>query len=202
MTIVQNSHALLSPDSLVPQHILNKILDRASFERNLSRYAAMKDADLLYATEVCLKNLERVDDLAPSPDADLRHVLVPELWERIRPGTRDKLRCISTSLAEYRQDPTRPSFFRHLISPKEYAQLQERADDLRQCLKRTLQLDVPSLVAQVRFAIAGSRAADHWTPDACVYGPAFTYRLVPVIACRALDRISKTPTHVSPGVAA
>ena len=61
---------------------------------------------------------------------------------------------------------------------------------------------IPSLVAQVRFAIAGSRAADHWTPDACVYGPAFTYRLVPVIACRALDRISKTPAHVSPGVAA
>jgi hypothetical protein len=159
----------------------------------------MKDDDLLYATEICLKNLGRLDDTL-SLDGDLRHILVPELWERIRSGTRDPLRRISTTLAEYYQDPTKPSFFKRILSPESYAQLQERADSLRQRVKHAAHLDVPTLVEQVRFTIAGSRMADHWTPDACVYEPGFTYRLVPVIANRALERARATCATASPGV--
>lgn len=188
----------MSASSLIPQALLNKILDHESYERGVERYTSMKDDDLLHATEVCLKNLWRLDD-SPSLDGDLRHILVPELWERIRPGTRDPLRRISTTLAEYYQDPTKPSFFNRMLSPESYAELQERADDLRQRIKHATHLDVLTLVEQVRFAIAGSCAADHWTPDACEYEPGFTYRLVPVITSRALDRSNNA--DVLPGAA-
>jgi hypothetical protein len=174
---------------LIPHAILNQIKDRSSFERALSRYAEMDDNALLYATEVCLRNLERVDDCIVSPDRDLRLLLVPELWERIRPGTRDKLRRLSTTLAEYiPPDPKRPAFFKAMLSAESRTRLQEGADALRQSLKYVVRLDVPSLVEQVRFAIARSRAADRWGPDGCVYEPGFTYRLVPAIVWRALGR--------------
>ena len=188
----------MNASSLVSRTLLNKIVNRESYERGLERYTLMKDDDLLYATEGCLKNLGRLDDTL-SLDGDLRHILVPELWERIRPGERERLRRISTTLAEYNQDPTRPSFFKRVLSPETYAQLQERADSLRQRIKHAAHLDAPSLVEQVRFAIAGSRVADRWAPDACVYEPWFTYRLVPVIASRALDRSNNA--DVSPGTA-
>jgi hypothetical protein len=172
---------------LIPRVLLNQIKDRPSFERGLLRYTAMGDNALLYATEVCLRNLERVDDWAVSPDRDLRLLLVPELWERIQPGTRDKLRRLSTTLAEYHEDDLkRPAFFKRLLSAERRARLQEGADTLRRSLEHARHHDVPSLVEQVRFAIAGSRAADRWGPDACVYEPGFTYRLVPAVAWRAL----------------
>lgn len=174
---------------LIPRTLLNQIKDRSSFERELSRYAEMDDNALLYTTEVCLRNLDRFDDCVVSPDRDLQLLLVPELWERIRPGTRDRLRRLSTTLAEYiPTDPKRPAFLKKLLSAERGACLQEGANALRQSLKYVARLDVPSLVEQVRFAIAGSRAADRWSPDDCVYEPGFTYRLVPAIAWRALGR--------------
>jgi hypothetical protein len=198
MSTPTSSGVILNTDNLVPRALLNKIVNHDSFARALARYTAMEDDDLLHTTEACLKNLGRLDN-EPSLDGDLRHILVPELWERIRPGTRDPLRRISTTLAEYRQDPTKPSFFKRVLSPESYAQLQEFAGDLRQRVKRAARLDVLSLVEQARFAIAGSRA-DRWTPDACVYEPRFTYRMVPVIAGRALDRSNNASVGISTGV--
>jgi hypothetical protein len=143
-----------------------------------------------------MNNLERVDDSVTSPDRDIQLIIVPELWERIRTGTRDKLRRISSTLAEYDPDPTPPSIFSRLLSQEALKRLREGSNDLRQRLKHAAQLDVPSLVEQVRFMIAeqvrfmiaGSHAADRWEPDAHVYETVFVYRLVPAIAWRALVR--------------
>lgn len=146
----------------------------------------MEDDDLLRATKVCLRNVNRLDDLVTGPDSDLQLVLVPELWERLRSGTRDALRRIGSTLAEY--DPTRPSIFTKRLSPETLARLREGAASLCQRVEHAALLDIPALVEQVRFAIAGSRAADDWAPDAFVYETGFAYRLVPAIAGRVLVR--------------
>jgi hypothetical protein len=162
-------------------------VDRLEFLEGVAHYAAMNDDDLLRATEGCLRNLARLDDLAGS-DSDLQLILVPEIWERLRPGTRDMLRRISSTLAEYNPDPSQPTIFARMLLPNTRERLREDAEDLRQRIKLAVRLDVRALVEQVRFGIAGSRAADRWSPAAYVYEPAFVYRLVPAIACRAFSR--------------
>lgn len=171
---------------VIPLTILRRIPDRAAFLHEVGRYSAMGDDDLLRATEVCLRNLKRLNDLVIGPDSDLQLVLVPELWERLRSGTRDTLRRIGSTLAEY--DPTRPSIFTKRLSAETLTRLREGAASLRQRVASASRVDVAALVEQVRFAIAGSRAADHWSPDAFVYEPGFVYRLVPAIAGRVLVR--------------
>lgn len=145
----------------------------------------MDDDELLRATEVCLRNLN-LDALVIGPDSDLQLVLVPELWERLRSGTRGALRRIGSTLAEY--DPTRPSIFAKHLSSETRVRLHEGAVSLRQRVAHAALLDVSALVEQVRFAIAGSRAADHYSPAAFVYEPGFVYRLVPAITGRVLVR--------------
>jgi hypothetical protein len=172
---------------LVPLTVLRRIADRPTFLDGIARYSAMGDDDLLRATEVCLKNLERLDDLTAGPDSDLQLVLVPEIWERIRPGTRDGLRRISSTLAEYMPDPARPSIFARRLSPETMAHLREGADDLRSRIEHAAYLDVRALVEQVRFAIAGSHAGDRWSPTDCVYEPGCLGRHH-VRARRSLDR--------------
>ncbi len=176
--------------SLLPASVACKITDYASFTRDVARYRAMSDADLLHATETCLKNLSRVDDEDEADaDAALRIVLVPELCERIAPGTRTALRRISSTLAEYApDDPGRPSFFRHMLSPETRRRLREAAVDLRRRVAATAAIDTRSLVHQVRFAIAGSRVTESWSPSDCVYEPGFMYHVVPAVARRALER--------------
>jgi hypothetical protein len=173
---------------LVPTTILRRIADRPTFLDDIARYTAMGDNDLLHATEVCLKNLARLDDLTVGSDSDLQLILVPEIWERIRPGTRDNLRRISSTLAEYMPDPARPSIFARLLSPETMAHLRESAVDLRARIERAACLDVGALVEGVRFAIAGSHVGKRWSPADCVYEPGFVYRLVPAVAWRALLR--------------
>jgi len=172
---------------LIPPAVLRRVPDRTAFLNETAHYIAMGDDALLRATQVCLRNLERLDDLT-GPDAALQLVLVPELWERLRSGTRDALRRISSTLAEYDPDPARPSIFVRRLAPETYARLREDADALRQYVARTTPLDDKSLVEQVRFAIAGSRATDRWSPADFVYEPGFVYRLVPAIAWRVLVR--------------
>lgn len=172
-----------SAKRLVPATLLQQVTDRPAFLDNIARYVAMNDSDLFRATEVCLRNLERLDD-TKGPDGDLQCILVPELWERMRPGSRDTLRRLSSTLAEYHPDPA--GRFAKLLSTETKARLREGADDLRQRIACAATLDVGMLVEQVRFAIAGSRAADRWSPADCVYEPGFVYRLVPAIAWRAL----------------
>ena len=173
---------------VIPPAILRRVADRSAFLNEVARYITMSDDDLLRATEVCLRNLERLDDLAASPDGALQIVLVPELWEHLRSGTRDTLRRISSTLAEYNPDSTRPSIFERRLSSETRTRLREGADALRQSIARTARLDVGALVEQVRFAIAGSRATDRWSPADFVYEPGFVYRLVPAIAWRVLVR--------------
>lgn len=171
---------------VIPPSILRRVPDRASFLNEVGRYNAMKDDDLLRATEVCLRNLDRLDDFVVDADSELQLVLVPELWERLRSGTRDALRRIGSTLAEY--DPARSSIFSNRLSPETRTRLQEGAASLRLRVAHATLFDVPALVEQVRFAIAGSHAADHWAPDAFVYATGFTYRLVPALAGRVLVR--------------
>jgi hypothetical protein len=183
-----NVVARLCPKGLVPPAILRRVADRPTFLEDIARYVAMHDNDLFRVTEVCLRNLTRLDELTTGPDSDLQLILVPELWERIRPGSRDNLRRISSTLAEYRPDPARPSIFARLLSPEAMTRLHEGADNLRERVAHASHLDVGALVEQVRFAIAGSCAADRWSPADCVYEPGFTYRLVPAVAWRGLNR--------------
>jgi len=179
----------MKPVDYVPTTVLRRVTDRPTFLDDIARYVAMDDSDLLRATEVCLKNLGRLDDDAPGPDSDLQLILIPEIWERIRPGTRDDLRRISSTLAEYWPDPERPSILARLLGPEAITRLRERAYTLRRSIAHVSSLDVGALVEQVRFAIAGSRVADRWSPADCVYEPGFVYRLAPVIAWRGLTRV-------------
>lgn len=188
---VHNVGTWQSARGLLPPIVLQRVAGRAAFLEDIARYGAMADDDLLRATEVCLRNLRRLNNHA-GPDSDLQLVLVPELWERLRPGTRDVLRRISTTLAEYRPDPERPSLFARILSPAALTRLREDAQDLRSRLEIAARLDVPALVEQTRFAIAGSRAAEGWSPADHVYEPAFVYRLVPAIAWRACQRTSES----------
>jgi hypothetical protein len=160
--------------------------DLASFVENVSRYLAMANADLLHATEVYLRNLERLDDGIATPDGELRIVLVPELWERLQIGTRDELRRITSTLAEYNPSP----FWRRsrIWSAAREAEMCLAAHRLRQRIAQAESADTSALIEQVRFAIAGSHADTDWGPTACVYEPGFTYRLVPAIAFRVRTR--------------
>ena len=179
--------ARLCAEDLLPSAIFRRISDHATFLGHVAGYTVMDDADLLRVTEVCLRNLDRLDSDGLTPDARLRLVLVPELWERLRPGSRAVLRRISSSLAEYHWDD-RSSFFSRLLSLEQRSRLREASDCLRDDVERTAIVDATALVEQVRFALAGSRAADRWSPADCVYEPGFTYRLVPAIAWRVLMR--------------
>lgn len=178
-------------EHLVPRTILRRVTDHTAFLGDLTRYTEMSDGELLHATEVCLRNLEHVDDPGVGPDGHLRLVLVPELWERLRAGSRDKLRRISSTLAEY--DPTRPLTLARFLSSETRARLRDDANALRQRVAFAGRLDVGALVEQVRFAIAGSRVADRWAPTDFVYEPGFVYRLVPAIAWRALVHQDPAP---------
>ena len=172
---------------MIPPTVLRRVRDRGAFLHEVARYSAMTDDDLLLATEGCLRNLNRLDVLI-GPDSELQLLLVPELWERLRPGTRDRLRRISSTLAEYRPDPSSPSIFARCLSPETRERLRTDAEDLRERVAFTTKLDVQALIEQVRFAIAGSRASSHWSPADFVYEPGFVYRLVPAIAARAHAR--------------
>lgn len=185
--------AQLCVENLVPSGILQQVVDRAYFLNEVARYVAMDDDALLRMTEVCLRNLERIDvqlkcDLGP--DVRIRHVLVPELWERLRPGARDALRRILTSLPEYAPDPDRHSFWRRsrLWSASHEGRLQKATARLREDATRTAGIAVGALIEQTRFAITGACATEEWLPDYPVYEPRFTYRLVPAIAWRVLVR--------------
>jgi len=189
-----NATNLCSPSDLLPTKIQAILAacpnDQECVQRSWARYQAMTDEDLLLATKTCLKNLPRTHvDLVSSSDAWLQAVLVPELWERIRAGTRTELRRISTSSAEYQHDPERPGIFSRLLGAERIARLQADADDLRAQIAIAQKLDTDSLVQSVRIAIAGSRAAETSGPAAYVYEPGFTYRLVPVIVCRLLQTL-------------
>lgn len=163
---------------------------RARFFDSVARYHAMDDDELFRVTEVCLKNLERLER-DEGADADLRHVLVPELWERILPGrhVRDRLRRISTTLAEYDHDSSRTSFWSRLPGfADRVARLGADAERLRRQIAEVGAADAEALAERVRFAIAGSRVTQRWTPTQYVYEPGFTYRVAPVVACRCLAR--------------
>lgn len=176
---------------MIPPAVLRRVVDRPAFLGEVAFYDAMSDDALLRATESCLRNVDRLDDRASAgPDGDLQLVLVPELWERLRPGTRSVLRRISSTLAEY--DPDRPSIFARLLPPGTRARLREDAEALRRRVIYATRLDAAALVEQTRFAIAGSRVADRWSPADFVYGPGFVYRLVPAVAWRVLVRIVRS----------
>lgn len=169
--------------SLVPPSVLRRCARPQVVLESVARHAALHLDELLQCTRGYLQNLGRI--LEPGgPDDDLRVVLVPEIWERLRPGTRDEIRRISSSLAEHYGD--RPTIFSRMLPIALKASLDAAADALRARVAATAALDVDSLVDQVRFAVAGSRASARWAPDDPVYESAFAYRLVPALAWRAL----------------
>lgn len=157
--------ARLCAEDLVPPRVLQRIADRSIFLGDIARYVAMDDDNLLQSTRYCLSNVDRLlaeDEESLGPDARLRIVLVPELCERLRSSSRDTLRRISTSLAEYAPDPNRPSFWHRspLWSAERRARLNTAATQLREDIACMAGIDVNALVEQTRFAIVGSRVAE------------------------------------------
>ena len=188
-----NIVAGLCAEDLVSPAILQRVVNRPRFLDDVRRYVVMEDDDLFRATESCLRNLGRLDveiEYDLGPDVRLRHVLVPELWERLRSGARDVLRRILTSLAEHDPDPNRVSFWRRssLWSAEREARLGAAAIRLREDIACMAVADIRALVEQTRFAIAGSQVAQKWPPDYSLYEPGFTFRLVPVVAWRVLRK--------------
>src|SRR5262245_61280796 len=91
---------------LIPPDVREKIRGASasaqrSHQEEARRFRGMTDDDLLEITKIMMRNLDQVGEGA---DRTLRAVLVPECWERIRPGTRDGLRTIVTTLAEWREE--------------------------------------------------------------------------------------------------
>lgn len=162
------------------------------YTRDVARYRAMSDAGLLNATEVCLRNLERVDDATAGGDVDLRVLLVPELWERIRPGVRTSLRRITSTIAEYYGAS---SFWRRIARAETLARLVQAAERTRADAAALAEASAGDLVERVRFAVAGADSARRFGPGDCVYEPGFAYRLVPVLAMRVADRAAAAPSR-------
>ena len=180
-----------SVHNLVPESILARADSRSSFACDIDHYSSMPLADLHRATETCLKNVSRLDDedgirkgKQCSPDSDLRLVIVPELWERLRAGSRVPLRRISSTLAEY--DPDKPSVFRKLLSPEAISELRQGSITLRARVEFAKTLSVGAITEWTRFSILGVRIGNRWPSDYPVYDTAFAYRLAPAIAWRAL----------------
>ncbi len=180
-----------SVHDLVPESILARANSRSSFACDIDHYSSMPLADLYRATETCLKNVSRLDDEDGirkgkhcSSDSDLRLVIVPELWERLKPGSRMPLRRISSSLAEY--DPDKPSVFRKLLSSEAISELREGSHTLRARIEFAKTLRVSEVTEWMRFSILGVRIGSKWPSDYPVYDTAFAYRLIPAVAWRAL----------------
>lgn len=179
--------------SILPREIAARMRDRDRFEREIERYRIKSDEDLIRSVEICLRNLDCLNDEdggdgVDRPDFELRALLAPELCERILPGCRDRLRRIRCTLAEYDPDPATPSAFRRMLSSAQLARLRERADALRRDVAVVSALEVDDLADRTRFALRGSRAAERHLPDAPVYEPAFAYLAVPSLVVRALAR--------------
>lgn len=160
-------------------------VDDVVFARDIARYSSESDLDLLKTIKICLSNVDRLKSDVGGADAELRIVLVPELCERLVYGQRSIIRHVTTTLAEY--EPTGRAIER-VLATQFGRDLVSEATELRKRIALASVLSTPDLCDQVRFAIAGSAAADRWPPTMCVYEPAFTYRVVPVLAVRVLRR--------------
>jgi hypothetical protein len=151
----------------------------------------MSDVDLLVATTTCYRNLTPLRDdegraKHTGPDVELRYVLVPELWERLKPGTRAPLRRIQTTLAEYY--PT-DNIFSRILSKESRDNLRKNAEKLRSRIALMSEIDVRLLLDQTVAAISESSVLQKWLPSDFVYEPGFTFRLIPVIAQRVASRL-------------
>ncbi len=185
---------------ILPKSIYEKL--SSSTLQQIGKQVAANDDELLRATNTCLSNLERVgsvdsfgtwERVLRDADFELRSFLVPELWARILRKTPDeadrvrtRLRRIHTGLVEY-GSPSFDSFTRKLLGKELSTRLEEAANSLRERLEFVKKQDVGTLVEQVKVAIVGSESAKKWDVNYPVYEPAFVYRLVPVIALRALS---------------
>lgn len=160
-----------------------------SHQDDIRRFREMSDDDLLDSTRNAMRNLDQVDE---GPDRALRAVLVPECWERIRPGTRDGLRSIVTTLAEWSEEAKSnlTLSLRSLIGPEGVDRIRDESRRLREDIEEARRAEPLWLVERMLFLISGSRAyeGDGRLPTDPVYEPAFAYRLVPEIARRMLER--------------
>lgn len=177
-----------------------RLADHAQLMNDLARFTAMTEDDFLVATQSCLKNVGRLTNTLGA-DAELRLVLIPELWDRLRPGVGDLLRRIHTTLDRY-YGPSKNSFWRKTCfwSEASEAELVAEARTLRERITATRKASLPMLFEQVRFAIAGSQASDRFGIEDPVYEPALVYRLVPVLTQRVQAKFSSVtePVLVSP----
>jgi hypothetical protein len=173
--------------SLIPEAIIRRAKERDRWEASVLAYVALPADSLVEQIRYCLCNVVRLEsedvDLS---DVELQLVLLPELCERLVPGSRDRIRRTSSTLAEYHYDPTKTSIFKRL-RPQAFVKLGQDADRLRARIAETAKLDTTAIVEKTRFAIAGHQAARRWKPDDFVYDPALVYRFAPALAWRALQ---------------
>lgn len=167
---------------LVPHGVAARATNRARWERDVQEYVELPAAALIGVVHNCLKNVGRVE--RHTPDGVLRTVVVPELCERIVSGSRETLRRLETTLAEYFPDLLKPSLFGKLPC----AELVRDAGTLRAHIAEAARLDARALTECLRFLIAGS-ASSRWAPDDFVYEPALVYRIAPALAWRVLHGV-------------
>ena len=197
-------------DLVICARVSSAILGSArasTYFADVRRLSSMDDAALVHCVEVCLSNAERMDDEEAMPDDfDLRALLAPELCERIVPGARTRLRRITTSRAEWVADPIRTFFFprfrgfRGRSGPwgtraRSEVLREEHADRIdAACMRARIAMlsavPIEDLLDRTREAIGASRVMERWDPDAFVYDPGLTYRVIPVLARRAWARRS------------
>jgi len=178
---------VLSAISLVSETVLRRMHARDRWEACVLEYAALPADRLVEQLRYCLRHVERLaSEDVELPDAELQLILLPELCERLVPGTRDTVRRASSNLAEYHYDPNKPSIFRRL-RPQAHEKIGYDADRLRARIAEAAKLDTRAIVEHLRFVIAGHWAAKRWKPDDFVYDPALVYRFAPAVAWRALQ---------------
>ncbi len=188
-----------APLALLPPEIAEKIRSanagaRRSHLEHARQFREMSDDDLLETTKRMMRNLDQADE---GPDRVLRSVLVPECWERIRPGTRDGLRSIITTLAEWSEE-TKSNLtlaIRSRLGPDGVARIRGESERLRKDIEEARLVEPLVLVEKMISLIGASRAyeGEGRLPTDPVYEPAFAYCLVPEIARRMLERSGQQP---------
>jgi hypothetical protein len=198
------------PDSIIDLVRLDSESNRAYFVRELQDREALSDAELVRSAEVCLRNVGRLAVWGEETEVEadlLRGFLIPEICNRIQPGSRTSLRRITTSHAEYDPDPGRPSLLRWFSQrhapwgTAERSRWQALDDEQRRCggaararIAMLAEESAAQIADRVVEAIERSPIRSHWSPTTCVYEPGLTYRVLPVL----VDRMMRAAPGVRP----
>lgn len=181
------------------------------FFADLKKHESESDDGLVETAQICLRNLSSIGRYAVGDD--LRAAIVPEICERIVPGSRTPVRRITTCIAERDDGPRFDSrlleaqgfsafWRRHYCPPGTAARARHDAQTLGFAREATgmrarivllAEISVNELIDRAKEAIGQSSVHVRWSPTTFVYEPALTYRVIPVLGHRAMLRAQGRP---------